>query len=292
MKTKRIFGLLGLMIAMFTSHSMNYQGDYVDNLLGLGNVRINGVYTNEDEELQGLAAALQSGKTADGLRRINNIQKIRAERNKKLLQVNITKGQRNLVGKMENLSEDAQADIRGGKVKFTDRFVYFTKGFLSMTNIVEMIDSSDTVGTGYSNLSKGGEVPKGLNMSVDYIAIMVNDYDTGASPAETIFTNVWNAAAEKAEWQNAEFEIFQDGSVIFQGLINEFIENRIHEGANPNGPNAIYAGKNLKSELIIKAGAVLQFKIKFASGVSVTPGTGVYTGVRILMQGDGTGYRS
>jgi hypothetical protein len=291
MKTKRIFGLIGLVILAFTSQSMNYQGDYVDNLLGLGNVRINGVYTNEDEELQGLAAALTQGKTNDALKKVSNIQKIRAERNKKMLQANITKGQRNLVGKMDNLSEDAQADIRSGKVKFTDRFLYFTKGFLSMTNIVELIDSSDTVGTGYSNLAKGGEVPKGLNFSVDYVAVLINTYDTGANPAESLFTESMTAASNVAEWANAEIEIIQDGQVIFQALIAELTEARITNGANPGAAATVYGGKNLKSEFVIKAGAMLQFKIKFPSGVAITPGAAHYTGVRILLQGDGTGYR-
>jgi len=294
MKAK-FFALISLMTIAFTSQSMNYSGDYIDNLLGLGAVRLNGVYTNEDQELDGLAAALQQGKTADALKRVNNIKQIRDQRNKRMLQANITKGQRNLVGKIDELSEDAQADIRNGRAKFADRFIYFTKGFLSLSSIVEMIDSGDTVGTGYSNLLKGGEIPKGLNMSVDYIALFINSYNTGATPVESLFTEDWLPASSSVDWQNAELEIIQDDKVIFQCHVIELVENRIHENANTanySTVECISAGKNLKSEFILKSGSMLQYKIKFPTGVTITPGTGQYTGVKVLMQGDGSAYRS
>jgi len=283
-----MFAVLGFAVQM--NYTEERDEDVLDQLYGIEPVVDDeGNLIDEDVELEGLGRLFRSSRfnIARAKRHYSNLKRYRQRRkSRRYVRANTTRGQLFLVGNKKKFTSNEQKALMSGNYSFKDGMLYFTKAFSALSSLTELIESNDTLGTGYSNFEEMGMVPKGTNLAADYVAIAKNQFD---SASENIFTNKFEKAYTMAEFSNATLSIIQDGKTIFSTLIGLMNESRV---VKKGIPSSEHYGLNLRSKLLIKAESKVQFEIKMPSGVTLSPGGTNRVGVRVILMGDATGYKT
>lgn len=283
-----MFAMLGFALQM--NYTEDKEEDIIDKLYGVEPVvDEDGNLIDEDVELEGLGRLFRSNRfnVSRAKQHYSRLRHYRRKRKaRRHVLSNVTKGQLFIVGNKKKFTSNEQKALMSGNYSFKDGMLYFTKSFTSLSSSTDLIESNDTLGTGYSNLEEMGMVPKGTNMAVDYIAFAQNQYD---GHSETLFTNKFEKAYTSSDFASAELKVTEDGKVIFSSLVGLLNESRVIKKGIPSSE---HWGINLRSKLLIKAESKIQFELKMPSGVSITPGGTTKIGLRVILMGDATGYKT
>ena len=199
----------------------------------------------------------------------------------------LTPSQKFLVGKRKSWKNEAQKLLESGALEYVDGFIYYNKEYTTVSGNVEIIQSNDTIGVGYSNLNDNGIVPEQLQMSVDYVEFGTNAYD---SVSANLIETAWTPAYDNVYLKNAELEIIVGGKVVQMIPVQMMKEVRTVRGAVAG---AVYdemgMGYNLEKPILIPGGSQINFNLKMPTG-----GTGITNtstnrdGLHILLAGAGT----
>ncbi|MBN2664388.1 MAG: hypothetical protein JXR68_12125 [Bacteroidales bacterium] len=292
MKTIQL--LFTLFLALFSANAYSYEDTDINSLLGVVYDE-DGTIINEDEELGAIRRFATNIKDKDLLKRTNRLATVVKKRKAATVSPTITAGQKLMYSKRNELDPKTKEDIEKGRMQFSDVQLYYTKALtaaVTASGIVELVQSNDKIGVGYSNLEDGGRVPAGTACAVNYISL---EHYLGVDAADKfgkVAANVMPAAWVDGFGNGAELEIRQDGKVIYTQLVSTMTETRISKNATPSKDGfSGGSGINLNSALIIKPGAALQFAVKFGDGYSVAATGTQFNSFRVKLLGDGINYR-
>jgi len=265
--------LLFLLSLFFVSLTANYDDSDATTLLGIND--------DIDDELGAIAKANPSFAS-----RIRFLRERRNhERKNAYLNANVTKGQALLVAKSSSMPPSLHQAFVSGNINFTDDILFYTKGaFSSLSGILTLVNSNDTIGTGYSNLKDGGIVPKNKAIAVDFIVLKRSEYVIANGIFDSAFTSTTNSAAF---YSVQELEVLINDKTALRLPIGSLIENRIVKGSTSNNTTNTL-GINLRRKLVIKEDDTLQFRIHTPSGITKTPTAGSAFAYRVELYGDAT----
>ncbi len=244
-----------------------------------------------DKDLENLGYVLNKKKFSASEARsfFNKLKEKRAGSGSKDMQyANVTKNQKYLVSNKKQLSQSARNDISEHKFKFTDKVLYHSHLFNNMDGSVKMFHSQKPIGTGFSSFEEQGRIPKGTNMSVDFILFNIKNFDSTVSSQ---FDFSWNNIRYNSKLSHCDIEIKRNGIVILNIPLSVFIEHRIIDGKVLTSNLSQPCGYNLEQKILFSQEDKIQIDILTPSGVVVSPTIGDTIATRIAFFGQATRYR-
>jgi len=243
----------------------------VERLLGVLDTSI-----TDEQAVEGLGAVLQRKPTATEVKALNQARS--AVTKKKYLEENLTTGKKML------LARSAPKPLE--KQKFTDQVIYFSRNLRGL-GTEYIFDANASVGVGYSNLDKDGNVPKGVEVEVERIELdFANELITvsvvEASAWSGIFSNTGITALI-----NSDIEILVDDKVVLRRMVRDFCYPK---SGNPTG-NEQDNGLNLNTKIRINSGSKINARIVVPSGTTIEDGTTATNEIFVMCKLYGDGLR-
>ena len=200
--------------------------------------------------------------------------------------------QKFLMGKANSFNPTSKDLYKNNQLAFgPDGYLYYRKVYTTIAGITDIIQSADTIGTGYSNLLQNGKVPDEQNYAIDFVALGYSDYDSASS---NMFATNFSSGSQKANLCGAELEIVVNGLVEISIPVTRMIESRIVRGTVSQGanPSSVMLGINLDKPIFIAGGSKLQFNIKMPASISVTNSSTNRTALDVTLIGSATKVRA
>jgi len=208
-------------------------------------------------------------------------KKLEEQKRRELINQVMTKDHKYLIAKFDQLPAQAKEEIKSGRAKFADKVLYHTTvESTAIGSIYEIIKADSTLGTGYSNLDKGGKVPVNVNIVVDYVKLLFNEHADG-KPFETAFI----AASSNAKLSNCDFEMLVNNEVVLSVPVQAMTESRV---VKSDSADNIHGGINLKQRILLRESDKVQFRIVTPDGVTIEPATNKDLAVRAMVYGVAT----
>lgn len=270
---KKVFTLVFALISSFASIGLVNVG-YEDDFL----------FGDEDDSsidifLDELDGVSDLGRIRSSLARFRKTRVNRTkQKEQRLLQSTMDRGQRYLRAKVSQLPPAMQQSFEGKRLNYSDQVIYHTTIIDTFAGITELVKSNEPIGPGYTNLNDQGVVPKDLAMEVNYIAALYNLY----TEEQGLFGTDLGAMRNSSFLAAADLEIVVNGEVIRTLPIRVLNETRVLRNSIPA---ASHAGYNLSTPFFLKEDDKIQVRVKMADGVSFASGVHYDIGARFEFYG-------
>ncbi len=232
-----------------------------------------------EQEIEGILPRIYDNDLKQRLlsvkRRIHNSKRTA------LLNSVLTRDHKYLLAKYNQLTPSARQEIQNGRAKFVDNILYHTViEPTTISSIYDIIKPDSSLGAGFSNFDKAGQVPTGVNIVVDFIKVVWNMHSSG-NPFSASFAST----NTKPELAACDFEMLINGERVVQMPLMAFTEARAIKGSTPDN---MKAGVNLKQLILLKEGDKIQFRLIAPDGVAITPDKDKAIAIRVMVYGLGT----